>query len=117
MSENKRGRPRKEIDWQVLDEAIVWASQEYCAERLGVSIETLAQRIKERYNLNFLEYKNKRREPLKINLLVKQYEVAMKGNVSMLIWLGKQHLGHAEKVEEKKDGRVEINITQEDAEL
>ena len=27
----------------------------------------------------------------------KQYEVAMEGNVQMLIWLGKQHLGQTDK--------------------
>lgn len=30
----------------------------------------------------------------------KQYEVAMNGNVAMLIWLGKQYLGQTEKIEQ-----------------
>lgn len=30
----------------------------------------------------------------------KQYEVAMEGNVQMLIWLGKQHLGQTDKEKE-----------------
>ena len=35
----------------------------------------------------------------KQSLRRKQYEVAMKGNSSMLIWLGKQWLGQTDKVE------------------
>jgi hypothetical protein len=115
--ENKGGRPPKVIDWRVLDEAIVWASQEYCADRLSVSVDTLARAIKDKFGMGFAEYKAKRREPLKINLLVKQYEVAMRGNVSMLIWLGKQHLGQSDKVEEKSNSTIQINISQEDANL
>ena len=116
-SKNLGGRPRKEIDWQRLDDIIVWASQEYCAEQLNISIETLATAIKQRYGLSFPEYKNKRREPLKINLLVKQYEVAMRGNVSMLIWLGKQHLGQSDKVEEKSSNAISISISSDDNNL
>ena len=44
---------------------------------------------------------------LKKRLKRKQIEVAMKGNVTMLIWLGKQYLGQAEKVE----GSGELKVT------
>lgn len=114
---NLGGRPRKEIDWKRLDDIIIWASQEYCAEQLNISVDTLARAIRERYGMGFADYKSKRREPLKINLLVKQYEVAMRGNVAMLIWLGKQHLGQADKVEQKSNEEVKIYITPDDAQL
>lgn len=98
-------RPRKELEdiqfdgWDQLDALIVWASEIYCAEKLGLNIDTLAARIKERYGLSFSEYKRKRQEPMRINLLKKQYDVAMSGNVSMLIWLGKQYLKQSDKQE------------------
>jgi len=97
------GRPRKDLEdmefngWDQLDALIIWASEEYCAEKLGVSVDTLARRIKEYHDCNFAEYKAKRQEPMRINLLKKQYDVAMAGNVSMLIWLGKQHLNQSDK--------------------
>jgi len=50
--------------------------------------------------MGFSEYKNKRKETLRINLLKKQYDVAMAGNVSMLIWLGKNELGQKDKIEQ-----------------
>jgi len=108
-------RPTKDLEnmefngWEQLDALIVWASQVYCAEKLGINIDTLAARIKERTGLSFSEYKQQKKEPLRINLLKKQYDVAMAGNVSMLIWLGKNELGQKDKLEhdaseEIKDG-------------
>lgn len=100
-----RGRPKKPIDWKLFDALIVWASQEYCAEQLGVSVSHLEKTLKREKGVIFSEYKKKRMEPLRINLLKKQYDVAMNGNVSMLIWLGKQHLGQSDqaKIEEDRD--------------
>jgi hypothetical protein len=99
-------RPRKELEnmefngWDQLDSLIMWASAEYCAEKLGLSADSLSTRIKERHAMGFSEYKNKRKETLRINLLKKQYDVAMAGNVSMLIWLGKNELGQKDKIEQ-----------------
>lgn len=102
-------RPKKDLEdivfdgWDQLDALIVWASEVYCAEKLGINIDTLAARIKERSGLSFSEYKYKKKESLRINLLKKQYDVAMAGNVSMLIWLGKNELGQTDKVDQKVD--------------
>jgi hypothetical protein len=98
-------RPRKDLEtmefngWEQLDALIVWASEEYCADKLGISIDTLAVKIKEKFGLSFPEYKKQKQEPMRINLMKKQYDVAMQGNVSMLIWLGKQYLKQSDKQE------------------
>jgi len=98
-------RPKKSLDdvkfsgWDKLDEMIVWGNQEYCAEKLDMSADSLAERIKERFGLSFPEYKNKKMEGVRYNLRKKQYEVAMQGNVTMLVWLGKQMLGQSDKIE------------------
>ena len=39
----------------------------------------------------------------KIELKKKQWDLAMDGDVRMLIWLGKQHLGQKENHERPKD--------------
>jgi hypothetical protein len=116
-------RPSKNLEsmefdgWDQLDALIIWASQEYCAEKLGISIDSLARRLKEK-GYSFAEYKRKRQEPMRINLLKKQYDVAMAGNVSMLIWLGKQHLGQSDKQDTTLDiSKIEINIDKKDSEL
>jgi hypothetical protein len=112
-------RPTKDLEemefngWDQLDALIVWASQVYCAEKLGINIDTLSARIKERTGLSFSEYKQQKKEPLRINLLKKQYDVAMAGNVSMLIWLGKNELGQKDK-SEVAQGVYEIKIDSDD---
>ena len=98
-------RPRKELEsmefdgWDQLDALILWANGEYCAEQLGIDYDTLNARIKERTGLSFSDYKEQKREKIRINLRKKQYDVAMAGNVSMLIWLGKNDLGQTDKQE------------------
>lgn len=114
-------RPTKDLEnmnfdgWDQLDALIVWASQEYCCEKLGVNTDTLTKKIKEKYEMSFSEYKSKRQEPMRINLMKKQYDIAMAGNVSMLIWLGKQYLNQSDKQETVHDiSKIQIKIDQED---
>ena len=68
------------------------------AEALGYDDSTLKRKFE-----NFLI---KGRANLKQRLKKKQIQVAMSGNVSMLIWLGKQYLGQSEKVEETGDYQI-----------
>lgn len=103
------GRPRLEVaenvfdGWEQLDALIIWAGQEYIAEQLGMSSDTLSRRIEERYGCTFAEYRYKRQEVLRMNLRKKQYQIAMEdGNVTMLIWLGKNMLGQSDKNEVKQ---------------
>lgn len=98
-------RPRLELEdmefdgWDQLEALAVWGSAEFCSQKLGLSPDTLDRRIKERFGHGFAEYKHKIQEPLRINLMKKQYDVAMSGNVGMLIWLGKQYLKQKDKQE------------------
>lgn len=88
--------------WDMLDKLVIFSPDgEYCAEQLGVSYDTLMRRIQEKYDCSFAEYRNKKKEVMRVNLFKKQYDVAMTGNVSMLIWLGKNELGQSDKQESK----------------
>jgi len=115
-------RPRKELEditidgWQLLDSLIMWsAHSEYIAEELGISEDTLSKRIKERHGITFTEYRNKKKEKMRINLGRKQYEVAMQGNVSMLIWLGKNELGQSDKKDiEHKISEIQLSTIDEE---
>ena len=57
---------------------------------------------------NFENFLTKGRAVLKQRLRRKQIDVALKGNVTMLIWLGKQYLGQAEKIEENGDYKITV---------
>ena len=68
---------------------------------LGVSVDVLTnERNKEAY----AECKKRGLDSGKASLRRKQYEVAMGGNCSMLIWLGKQYLGQKEQIDASVSG-------------
>lgn len=97
-------RPRIQLEemefngWDQLDSMIPWTTQEYCAERLGISADTLSLRIKEKTGLSFPEYKEQKREGIRMSIRKKQYDMAMQGNVALLIWLGKNELNQTDKL-------------------
>jgi len=107
------GRPKIKFEdmksdaWDILEALIPWAGAEYIALYLGVSVDTLDRRLKEKHGVTFAEYKKICKSPVKINLRMKQYEVAMKGNVAMLQWLGKNELNQADKVKTENTHTVE----------
>lgn len=70
------------------------------AEALGYNETTLTN--------NFGLFLIKGRANLKEKLKRKQIAVALQGNVVMLIWLGKQYLGQAERSED--DGEYKIIV-------
>lgn len=70
------------------------------AEALGYDENTLKR--------NFEIFLIKGRANLKERLKRKQIQVAMQGNVTMLIWLGKQYLGQAEKIEESGEYKIVV---------
>lgn len=75
-------RPKIEIDEeQVKKLAAINCSLAEMAAVLGCSVDTLGRR--------FAEVIEEGRSSGKMSLKRKQYEVAMSGNVTMLIWLGK----------------------------
>ena len=99
------GRPKANIDWSVVDKYL----QAQCdgagiASLLGIDRETLYNRCKTDNNLGFSDYMAlKRSEGVEL-LRAKQYAVAMEGDKTMLVWLGKQYLGQKEKSEIKHEG-------------
>ena len=75
----------------VYDLASINCSMEEMGLILDVSPDTLQRR--------FAAVIEKGRAEMKQSLKRKQYQTAMSGNVTMLIWLGKQHLGQSDKAE------------------
>lgn len=93
-------RPRKEFNWDEFDKLCgIHATQREVADWFEMSEDTVERRIREQFDLSFAEYVKQRQAPGKISLRRKQYEMAMNGNITMLIWLGKQYLGQADKQE------------------
>jgi IS30 family transposase len=95
----KKGRPRIEINWADVEKlCFIHATEGEVASYLGCSPDTVARAIKRKFKMTFAEYSAQKAGPGKISLRRAQWDLALKGNKTMLIWLGKQHLGQTDKV-------------------
>ena len=102
MGENKmRAKKDISIEKQVEKLASYGLTNKEIAEALGFDDSTLKRKFE-----NFL---TKGKANLKQRLKRKQIDVALAGNVSMLIWLGKNYLGQADKLDENGDFEIVIN--------
>jgi len=91
-------RPRVIIDWEEFDKLLAFqASQEELAGWFNCSTDTIERAVKREHKMSFADYSHQKRMPGKISLRRAMWQVAMAGNVPMMIWLSKQHLGFADK--------------------
>lgn len=94
-------RPRKEIDVAEFDKlCAIQCTKTEIAWFFGVSEDTLSRRIQEECGESFADYYKKASSEGKMSLRRKQFELAMKGNTTLCIWLGKQYLGQSDKLEQ-----------------
>ena len=94
----KAGRKEVKFDWEKLNIILRFGgTKKDSAEIMEVSEDTIERRIKKEYDMTFTEYKTQKMAYMRMKILQKQYEVAMRGNVSMLIWLGKQNCNQVDK--------------------
>ena len=85
-------RPRKPIDGEKVKQL---ASLGLCYAEIAAVLECSHDTLERRYRDVIAAGHEKRNASLRR----KQYEVAIIGNPTMLIWLGKQFLGQSDKVE------------------
>lgn len=96
---NKGGRPKMEFDLKTVEKL----GQLHCTEsELGAffncSTETISRRM---VNEESFEVAYKKGWDMgNVSLRRKQFELAIAGNITMLIWLGKQFLGQKDKMEQ-----------------
>lgn len=105
----KTGRPPFAIDWVQVDKLIEGGSSGVqVASFLGVHYDTLYHAVEREFKKSYTEYSASKKEKGNASLLCKQYNVAMQGDKTMLIWLGKQRLGQKESpsVEEKFSTKI-----------
>jgi len=102
---NKGGRPLKVIDYKKLDAmCAIHCTGEECAAILGMDYDTLNRTLKKDGHKGFAEYFKVKGANGKMSLRRKQFDHAMSGNATMLIWLGKQWLGQVDKQESDTSG-------------
>lgn len=98
----KMGRPAKDLDPKLIkDLAMIHCTKEEIATIMGCNVDTLYA--------NFSEIMREGDEEGKKSLKRKMHEIAMGGNVTMLIWLAKQRLGHRDRQPDEVASTV-INV-------
>ena len=94
----RRGAPPKEVNAGMLTMlAMKGNTQEDCAAILGCSVDTIQRNYRNAYEIGL--------QKCCASLRRKQVNMAMDGNVTMLVWLGKNMLGQRDRHElTGKDG-------------
>lgn len=94
------GRPKKELNWEEFERLCgLHCTLSDIAGWFGVSEDTIERRVKEDHGITFAEYFKKHAALGKTSLRRLQWESAQKGNVTMLIWLGKQLLNQTDRID------------------
>ena len=93
----KVGRPPKEFDQKNFESLCqIQCTEEEICQFFSCSEKTLNKWCREKYGANFSQVFREKRGVGKISLRRAQYQAALNGNASLLIWLGKQYLGQTE---------------------
>jgi hypothetical protein len=104
-------RKKIEIDWNtVADYLKAQCSGSAIASILGIHENTLYSRCRIDNNMEFMTFSAKKKAEGKELLRKNMFDLAMKGNITMNIFLSKQYLGFADKTET----RMEFNRMTED---
>ena len=103
------GRPEALIDWTTATALLqAGCTGVQIASRFGIHPNTLYERCKKEHNCEFSEYSQQKREHGETLLLQKQFDAAMKGDKTMLIWLGKQRLGQKERSANENETTLKV---------
>jgi len=99
-------RPKTIIDWTKVNKYL----QAQCngtgiAGLLGIHPNTLYEACKQTFNISFSEYSEQKKSEGKELLRGKQFQVAMEGDKTMLVWLGKQYLEQKDKSDLTSDDK------------
>jgi hypothetical protein len=89
-----------EDEWKFIEALCkIQCTGEEIAFALGISYDTLQRRVVETHGISFAEYYKRESAGGRASLRRAQWNKAMEGNPTMLIWLGKQYLGQKDQQE------------------
>ena len=96
----KQGRPKKEIDFKVLEGLCeIHCTLADVAGFFHTSDSTIQRRCREHYDMTYDEVYRAYSAPGRVSLRRWQFRMAEK-NPTMAIWLGKQWLGQTDRIEQ-----------------
>ena len=96
----RTGRPKIEINQTEFEKlCAIWCTLDDIAGWFGCSPDTIERWCKRKYRETFADIYKKKSSMGAVSIRRKQFELAQKGNVTLLIWLGKQKLGQRDHFE------------------
>lgn len=110
---NKNGRPPIGIDKESFEGLCeIQCTQEDIARFFKCSVDTITRWCKKTYGCTFADILAQKKEVGKMSLRRMQWKAAESGNVTMLIWLGKNMLEQSDStnVTLNNDKPFEINV-------
>lgn len=91
-------RPKKKIEWEIVDRMLeAGCNGTEVAASLGIHPDTLYLRCEEENNMGFSAYLSQKRAVGDRLLKMEQFRLALEGDRTMLVWLGKQRLRQSDK--------------------
>ncbi len=113
------GRPKiPDPDWAEVEKMmVVQNTEEDIAYIVGMSVDTLCTRIKERYGVTFSELYQQKKRFGKDKIRKAMWNAALKGSIPMLIWLSKNWLGMKDNPEEIFEQKPTIIKTKDGVEI
>ena len=112
---NPTGRPKTAINKVEFEKlCAIQCTLEEIAGWFGCSHDTIERWCHQEYGDRFANVYAQKRSIGKTSIRRRQFQVAEKGNTSMLIWLGKQYLGQRETAEIKVDQTTDESIKKMD---
>lgn len=106
------GRTPKKIDWKLVDKLLIsGCNGTEIAPHFDMHYQTFYDRVSQEYSIPFTEYQQLKRAHGHSLLRDKQFEKAMDGDNTMLIWLGKHRLDQIEKTISDQHLSIQINTS------
>lgn len=107
-------RPPKPIDWAKVDQLLLaGCSGTEIAPHFDIHVENFYLRVQEQYGMGFTGYSALKRQQGDSLLKAKQFEKAMKGDNTLLIWLGKTRLNQKEDDSKNPNTHYTIKVDRE----
>lgn len=101
------------IRWDEFEKlCAIQCTLEEIAAYFNCSADTIERAVKRHYKSGFADVFAQKRGHGKVSLRRVQFQKALEGNPTMMIWLGKQYLGQTEKVEQKVETVAEHIVYQ-----
>lgn len=91
--------------WETFDKLLgIQCTLREIASFYDRSEQWVRDRVRDAKGMSFQEYAAMRKPKGLVSLRRKQFELALAGDRTMLIWLGKQYLGQADKMDQRVSG-------------